>query len=659
MLWILVFLFLPKTGHSQAVSKIKDPAYLLVDSLIREGESVYEKNPDRSIAIWKDVVVRINKILKAKTKYRNDFEILLGDATSNIAFVYQMKGDIKLALEYGFKAIAIREKANDKHGVAESNNNLGYAFMEQGDSVAAIEAYSKSGRIYAEIKDFGGVAYSGINISRVYFATGRYDEAMFLLKRSDFILDSLGQFLDARASAMSLQAEIYIKLNRLDSAQALYERALNLAISVKDDRTIASCYANLGNLFFKLNKIDKAQQFAEKGVEYARINKIPETMRFVAEVMSRVYLAKGDFKRGYEFFKLSVDQKERISNESNRKDLVKKQFAYQYDKKMAEIKAVQREKEKLHEAERSNERTRRYALMGILALVLIFSGFMYTRFRIIRKQKVVIEDQKILVEEKNKEVRDSILYARRIQSALLAHADLLQNNLAEHFVFFKPKDIVSGDFYWACRAGNRFYLAVCDSTGHGVPGAFMSLLNISYLNEAINEKNITRPDEIFNHVRQRLIENVSNERMQNEDGSFDDYGGRDGMDGTLLCFEDGKNEVSYTAAHHRPLLVRNGAFIELASDKMPVGKSELAGSFSAHSIQFQKGDTLYLYTDGYTDQFGGEKGKKFKTAGIKRVLEAAFKENMQKQRELFHSTFDWWKGDMEQIDDVCVVGIRL
>jgi serine phosphatase RsbU (regulator of sigma subunit) len=275
---------------------------------------------------------------------------------------------------------------------------------------------------------------------------------------------------------------------------------------------------------------------------------------------------------------------------------------------------------------------------------------------------------------------DSINYARRIQFALLAHNDLLQKYLPEHFILFKPKDIVSGDFYWATSVVSRssslvpgsdvadkkhfeaslqnkgtrnqelFYLAVCDCTGHGVPGAFMSLLNTSFLNEAINEKNIYEPGEIFNHVRKRLVENISQD------------GNKDGMDGTLIRFTKEDNntiKLSYSAANNPPLIVSGNEIKYQPFDKMPVGQGEREDLFRTFDIRANKGDMLYLFTDGYPDQFGGPKGKKFKYKKLEQVLLQISSLPLQQQSAMLENSFNEWKGDLEQVDDVCIIGIRL
>ncbi|MBK9284642.1 MAG: SpoIIE family protein phosphatase [Sphingobacteriaceae bacterium] len=275
-----------------------------------------------------------------------------------------------------------------------------------------------------------------------------------------------------------------------------------------------------------------------------------------------------------------------------------------------------------------------------------------------------IEHQSVIINEKNKELTDSIKYARRIQGTLLAKLEFMKENLPEHFVLFKPKDIVSGDFYWATKIeaemsefipgkslpsnqnDELFYLAVCDSTGHGVPGAFMSLLNISYLNEAIGEMKMRTPNTILNYVRNKLIANLSVD------------GAQDGMDGTLVCFDKVNAKLTYASAHNKPILIRNGEMMELPADKMPIGKGERTHSFHLEEINYQKNDIVYFYTDGFADQFGGPKGKKFKYRKLNETLLNISKLSMAEQHDILSQEFDTWKGKLEQVDDVLLIGIR-
>lgn len=281
----------------------------------------------------------------------------------------------------------------------------------------------------------------------------------------------------------------------------------------------------------------------------------------------------------------------------------------------------------------------------IFTVMLVFMGLRVFKQENL-KYATQIEDQKHALQEKNTEMTDSINYARRIQYTLLAQEDLLCSHLPEYFIYFNPKDIVSGDFYWAATRGDCFYLAVCDSTGHGVPGAFMSLLNISFLNEALNEKHIEQPHEILNHVRKKLIQTISQE------------GAKDGMDAILICYNKTNNTVTYAAANNAPLLINDTRTELLKKDKMPVGMGEKHESFTLQHLQINRGDTLYLFTDGYADQFGGPAGKKFKLKQLQTLLSTMHSGSMANQQREVDQAFETWKGQLEQVDDICIIGIR-
>jgi serine phosphatase RsbU (regulator of sigma subunit) len=289
----------------------------------------------------------------------------------------------------------------------------------------------------------------------------------------------------------------------------------------------------------------------------------------------------------------------------------------------------------------------------ILAACLIGWNRLFSKEIILRKvAEEKLQDSLSEVEEKNKEILDSINYAQRIQHALLASEGMLRKNLPEHFVLFKPKDIVSGDFYWACEAHDKFYFVVADSTGHGVPGAFMSLLNISFLNEAINEKGIKKPNEVLAHVRSRLIASLSIE------GSNE--GGNDGMDCILMVLDKSKTKLEVSCAHNPLLIIHTNELREIAADKIPVGKSvKNEQAFTTHTIDLKKGDILYAFTDGFADQFGGPNGKKLKYKALCNTLLENKDLPLSSQKENLLKLFSAWKGDLEQVDDVLIAGIRI
>ena len=294
---------------------------------------------------------------------------------------------------------------------------------------------------------------------------------------------------------------------------------------------------------------------------------------------------------------------------------------------------------------------------GIIGIVNLFLLFIITIlfFTFFRRENVLFQKailkQKDIIEEKQKEILDSIAYAKRIQFSLLASDNLLTSNLPDYFVLFKPKDVVSGDFYWASPTDEGFIYITADCTGHGVPGAFMSLLNITKLSQTINENKITRPDVILNNIRTEII------KALNAEGSEES---KDGMD-AVLCKLDLKNmKLQYAAANNPFYIIRDNQLLICKADKMPVGKGhDDSISFTFNEITLQKGDLIYTFTDGYADQFGGPKGKKFKYKQLEDILMSICNLPMSEQSSILNLKFEEWKGNLDQVDDVLIIGTKI
>ncbi len=276
---------------------------------------------------------------------------------------------------------------------------------------------------------------------------------------------------------------------------------------------------------------------------------------------------------------------------------------------------------------------------------------------LLHNQNTEIENQKNEIVEKQKEILDSINYAKRIQYSLLASDELLKANLPQHFLFFSPKDIVSGDFYWGSKivsssGADNFILVTADSTGHGVPGAIMSILNISCINESINADKLKQPADILNATREKIIEHLSN------DGS--EEGGKDGMDCSVISFDFKNKKLIYAAANNPIWIVRDKSFIVLKGDRMPVGRHTKENiPFIQYEFDLQSSDMIYTLTDGFADQFGGPKGKKFMYKQLENLLVSISNKSMNEQKTILHEAFHKWKGDLEQIDDVCLIGVKI
>jgi serine phosphatase RsbU (regulator of sigma subunit) len=268
----------------------------------------------------------------------------------------------------------------------------------------------------------------------------------------------------------------------------------------------------------------------------------------------------------------------------------------------------------------------------------------------IQSQRDLARSQRDMIAEQKKEITDSIHYAERIQRSLLPTVTVLNSLLPEHFVLFKPRNIVSGDFYWSFEKGDKIFISAVDCTGHGVPGALMSMLGISFLNEIMITSDSTEPDEVLNYLRESIIKTLK---------QFGNVGeSRDGMDIAMFVFDKKRTTASYSGANNPLYLVRNGEIQEFKGDKMPVGIYEKMTPFTRHTFEILKGDTFYFFSDGYADQFGGPKSKKFMYSNFKKLLLEIQSITMQEQGVILDDTIVKWQGSLEQVDDIVVIGLR-
>ncbi|MCP4312516.1 MAG: SpoIIE family protein phosphatase [Bacteroidetes bacterium] len=262
-----------------------------------------------------------------------------------------------------------------------------------------------------------------------------------------------------------------------------------------------------------------------------------------------------------------------------------------------------------------------------------------------------IQNQKEHIEKQNKEIKYSFDYAKKIQNTVLPRNEVFENLFGEHFIFFKPRDIVSGDFYWISQSGSRIVLTAADCTGHGVPGSLMSMLGITMLHEIVNEKGVMHSEEILNQLR------LSIARTLKQEGKIGEQ--KDGIDMALMIYDTAKRTLEFSGANNPLYIIRNGEMLEYKGNNMPVAYYEKMSDFTRYTIEMKQGDRVYMFTDGFPDQFGGPQGKKFKYRPFKDLLLEVHERPMEEQHRILSLIFDEWKGDLSQIDDVLVIGLRL
>lgn len=602
------------------------------------------------------------KIAREALRYSFQVKYNLGksSAYNNIGTIFYFKGNNTAALTNFMSALKILESNKPLPGeekfykkqISTSLNNLGTIYQRQRQYAKAETYFLKSIQADSMLGNKMDMAHCYNNIGTIKEETGKYDEAILNYEMSLRLKKEMNDTLGFPSTLINMGV-VRMNQSKFKDAELYFTKALGMAVRQNNKQDEALALINLGDMFYLMKNYKGSLSYYLNGIEVCKAQNYHQFLSYAYNSLSLSYYKMNDFKGAYEVNQTYMKLRDSMYSKENARVLNEMQTKYDTESKEKEIKILLSDKE-IKDLELNRKRILIYVFIGGSALLIVIVIIAILAFR--QKQKANLEldekNKKIeqaykIVEEKQKEILDSINYARRIQYTLLAHGDFLKQQLNHFFVYFKPKDIVSGDFYWATQHGQKFYLAVCDSTGHGVPGAFMSLLSIGFLSEAINEKRIESPNEVFDFVRQRLTDNISKE------------GQKDGFDGVLLCIDREDYKITYAAANNSPVIIRENEVIIQESDRMPVGIGERKDPFRCFNLEYRKGDTLYLYTDGYADQFGGPRGKKFKYKQLNELLQQNSSKAMEEQYSIIKETFENWKGELEQIDDVTIVGIKI
>jgi serine phosphatase RsbU (regulator of sigma subunit) len=582
----------------------------------------------------------------------------LGESYNSLGEVYRITDDYANALTNYQSSLDIFQKLGDKKNIALAENNIGIIYYNQEKFDNALTQYEEALKIRKEIDDKRGISISLNNIANVYGKKKDYDKS--LSYQNDALqINREMKFSQGVGLSMINIGELYALKNENEKGLVYYDSSLVIFSQIKDSANIVNAIVKIGQAYLELKEMNDAEKNLQQGLLLATRLGLKQQQFFALSGLTDLFAEKKKFSIAYGYMKTLYDLRDSMTNEAKMKQVNELETRYETKEKQQEIEMLS-QKNHVQELETQKDqeeinrgKTITYAALGGGLLVVILLFVLLSRYRIKRKANEDLESKNQIIEEKNKNITDSINYAQRIQKALLASESLLEKNLAEYFIFYKPKDIVSGDFYWAANKNGKFFIAACDCTGHGVPGAFMSLLNTTFLNEAILERGMENPAEIFGEVRQRLILTL------NPEGSREKT--MDGMDATLVVFDPKTNILSFTCANNPLLLIRNGEFHFFAPDKFPVGfypRENASSEFKSQNCHIQKGDCIYLFTDGYADQFGGPQGKKFKSKELRELLLKIYNLPMKEQFRLMEKNHNEWKGALEQVDDILIIGIR-
>lgn len=533
-------------------------------------------------------------------------------------------------------------------------NGVSTCYRRIGEYETALKWQDRGIEIAKEQEDTNAVVGFIRGKALIKIDQGYYNEADSLLRWCAGAIDRP----DAAIAYYENMGSNFLSWQKPDSAMLYFEKSLELSEQTKDEFWTMIGHMNIGILYLDLEDFKLAERHCSKALSIADTLHVLIRQKQACDCLYKSNYELGNFKAAFDYLQLYRIYGDSVMNQSKYKELIKRDRDFEITE--AHLKDSLQNAQQLaiekRKSEQEIEQQRIYTIGGIIGFIfmLLLALLGYRGYRIKKRSAGILEEknqlitkQKKIVEEKNQEIIDSMEYAKRIQAAILPPDSLVQSVLPDSFVLYLPKDIVAGDFYWLEQKNNTTYIAAADCTGHGVPGAMVSVICNNALNRSVREFGANEPNEILNKARELVI----SEFEKSEDEV------KDGMDIALCAIEGAK--LRFSGAHNPLWIVRNGELLETKADKQPVGKFAASKNFTNQLIELQRGDQIYLFSDGYADQFGGPKGKKFKAKSFKDLLIEIKDKNMSEQKVILQTTIRKWRGELEQVDDICVIGIKI
>ncbi len=613
-------------------------------------------------------------------------KILLSDIYNNYGIYYEKKSEYSKSIFYHLKGLKIRQELKKPKLICASYQNIGALYFYLGDFNQSEKYTNLALEIAQDLKDEKVIGELFANFGAIYFSNYKDSLAqIYMLKALDVAVEQ--NYKIGIESACTNLSAFYVDTDRPLIAKQYLERAIAL-LNDNPDRA-CSIMQNLGKVYEKLKKPDSAVYYYNKSLKLAELVGNKHMIYNVYKDLNTFYYAQKNYAEAYSYLDKFYLLKDSLSNEANMKNIAELESIYRTEKQSKEIEFLNTQ----NKIEKENTKNKKFLLWAsLVALVLaVFAAVaFYLNFRNKKRDNVILQDknieiqkQKELVAEKNKEIIDSITYAKRLQDAILPSVEHIQKQLPQSFVLYKPKDIVAGDFYWMHVISKRsdeksVLIAVADCTGHGVPGAMVSVVCANALNAAVKEFGLTEPAKILDKVNELVEETFGKSESEVKDGMdisllkiefVNDHPDNKVPKGKLIIPKgqsladvveaNKKFNVQWAGANNPLWYIKNGEWCEIKADKQPVGKFENRKPFTNHSVQLKVTDSLFLISDGYADQFGGEQGKKMKNKFLKELLFKNSSQNCNSQKQILENEFESWKGQHEQVDDVCIIGIKL
>ncbi len=562
---------------------------------------------------------------------------------NNLGATYEKMGRYDEAMDCFIKSISISESLNDSTNIAKTLLNIGLLYTRQEDYEKSLEFYNKSLEIRGKLGDKEGIALLYNNIAIVNYYLEDYDNVRNYFEKAYKVYLESGN-LRRQLMALSNIAEVDNMIGQKEKALKTYFEILEIEKELGQKGEQIRTYYAIAEIYFSRSDFGSAKKYCNIGLSIANeIGAKAESLNYYI-LLVEINKAEQNYKRALEYSELLFLENDTVYNEEKAKQIQELETQYETKKKEQQIINLENEREIRELKIKKQKHFTIFLLSGFLS-IFIFLLILYSQNKRIKKANKLLALQK-------RQITDSIEYASRIQTAILPPGDFITKVIPDHFILFKPREIVSGDFYWITHKDNKIVVAAVDCTGHGVPGAFMSMLGFAFLNEIVNKETELKASSILNELRNNVKKSL------HQTGKDDEA--KDGMD-IALCIIDPENLIlQYSGAYNPLYLIRNEELITVKADRMPIGIHIVEKeSFTNHEIKVQKGDIIYIFTDGYVDQFGGPNASKFRKTPFKEMLVSIKDKEMEEQKKILDSEFEKWKGERDQIDDVLVMGIKI
>ena len=677
--WVLVFPFFIFSQKSHEIlynefnSRITQLDTSQIEQEIQESYNRSKKNNDTlgllCFGIIKLKYLYMNEAYESSLKISSEL-IPISEQFKNdslTGFIYFYCGDAFYEIEsvvsssrMFHKAIECFIKADNQEWICKTEIMLAIIQGIAGKHEASIKTYNDYlAKVRANsLKLSIAVAYNNIGIR--YIALNKFDSAMICFDSSLYYYEIENDNIGI-ARIFNNKATVFLKTNQPKMALSYFEKAYekrkkhNAGISSYSESVI-----NIGKANLLLGNTIEAKKNFNKGYQLGHSINSKELQKRALEGLKEVYYVEENYKKAFELQKEYHQLVDSLYGKHIRDELITNEISGKFNNKIIKdsIALSQRElfhkeelkhQQKIQEQKNSRNTLIKTFLIFVLIMTVVLLFILYKRFKEKKKSNVIILSQKEELQQKQMEIVDSINYAKHLQDAILPSKSTIESHLPDSFIFYKPKAIVAGDFYWIDKVDDKVIFAVADCTGHGVPGAMVSMICNGALNRAVREFNLIDTGLILEKTRSLVAEYF----IESEKDI------RDGMDIAICVLDFKRNNIQYSGANNPIWYVRNNEIIEIKASKQSVGKTPKYFPFNTSEIQLKKNDVFYLFSDGFADQFGGEKGKKYKYKKFKQFLNTISSISMNDQKLAIAKEFLSWKGDFEQVDDVCIMGVRI